>query len=221
VSRCSECSHVVRPVVAVDVDGCISEYHNSLRDHCVRYWNLSPHPCEFGSWNGIGNFEDWIGITNAQYREAKLAYRQGGYKRWSPVYEGLDSLVSMISHLKEQFLLEVWVTTQRPWLRLDNVDPDTRFWLDKHFPDYDHLLYHDQKYTELAGRVEADRVVAVVDDLPEMVAQAAGAFGSKVPLMIHRPHNSLAHPSVPRVENLEAFAERLHERTTKWWERNK
>ncbi|NIN99769.1 MAG: hypothetical protein GTO49_33345, partial [Anaerolineae bacterium] len=178
MSRCSECSARVRPIVAVDIDGTLAEYHKHLGDHICRYFGMEwkQHPI-YDPWDGEGNYEDYFGITQAQYREAKLAFRQGGFKRWAPVMPGVAALRHTLTGLKQTHDLEVWVTTTRPWNRLDSTDPDTRHWLDRHFPLYDHLLYDDNKYERLAEIVDRDRVVAVVDDLPEMWAQAARVFG--------------------------------------------
>lgn len=212
--QCSDCSQEVLPIVCVDVDGTISEYHYSLAEHCRRYFGI-PYELD-GSWDGRGNFEDFIGITQEQYREAKLAYRQGGFKRWSPVQEGVEDLLFKIRDIKMKRGLEVWITTTRPWNRLDSVDPDTQFWLNNHFPVWDHILYDENKYTRLASMIDPVRVVGVIDDLPPMVAQAAWHYDRKGVWMVDRDHNRSAHPSVPKC-TLEEFAWTLEERVEEWW----
>jgi len=69
---------------------------------------------------------------------------------------------------------EVWICTTRPYLRLDNIDPDTRHWLRRHGIQYDGVLFGENKYRELVKRVDRKRVVAVLDDLMAMVGQAQG-----------------------------------------------
>jgi hypothetical protein len=94
----------------------------------------------------------------------------------------------MMETLRNEQRLEVWITTTRPWLRMDNVDPDTRHWLNMHFPCYDHLLYGDDKYRMLADRVDPHRVVAIFEDLPEKYEEAVHYFGSAA-CLVERPHN--------------------------------
>lgn len=186
MNLCSNCSVPVKPIVAVDIDGTIAEYHNHLRLHVERYFGIQ---CPRGYWNGEGNYEDWLGISHDQYREAKLAFRQGGLKRWAPVMPDVEVLLEILSEWRQEGKVEVWITTTRPWNRLDSTDPDTRFWLDQHFRVYDHLLYDENKYEELGRIVQPMRVLAVVDDLPEKIAEAQQVFGSQVPMMVRRPHN--------------------------------
>lgn len=189
MTLCSSCQEVVRPVAAFDIDGTLAEYHDALRLHVERYWSLPPGQTGPNPWNGEGNYEDYLGVTQEQYREAKLAFRQGGFKRWSTPMEGLDKLRKTVTLLKKFCNLEVWITTTRPWNRLDSVDPDTRWWLDRHFPMYDHLLYDEHKYLRLAEIVDPERVVLVVEDLPEMHKEAKEVFSPSKAGIVIRPHN--------------------------------
>lgn len=204
---------MVKPIVAVDVDGTLSEYHLSLARHICQYFDLQTG---FEPWDGKGNYEDYFGITQTQYREAKLAYRQGGFKRWSPEQPGVRFLRDCLSSLRDCGLIEVWITTTRPWNRLDSVDPDTRFWLDRHFPVYDHLLYHDYKYPELATLVDPERVIGVIDDLPEMVMAAKQTFAGASVYMVHRHHNIGVHPALARL-SLEEFSLEIEKKVEEWW----
>jgi hypothetical protein len=159
--KCSNCSMPVKPVVAIDIDGTLGDYHDHFYELCVVYWGLERR---LGHWDGSGEFEDWIGINKEQYREAKLAYRQGGRKRWMPMYPGADVLTRNIRDLG----CELWLVTTRPWLRLDNIDPDTRWWLDHNQIEFDHLLYgNDEKYDRLLELIEHERIIAVLEDLPD------------------------------------------------------
>jgi len=183
VSLCSKCSAQVKPIVAVDLDGTLSEYHNSISAFACDYWDK---PLPFTPWNGMGNMEDYLGLTQDQYREAKLAYRQGGYKRTARWQPGAYEFMNMLRWVED---IEVWVTTTRPWNRLDSVDPDTRFWLDRHHVRYDHLLYDDHKYHRLAELVDPSRVIMVVEDLPEMIKEALQVFNKDAVVRMHRPYN--------------------------------
>jgi phosphoglycolate phosphatase-like HAD superfamily hydrolase len=179
---CSRCSEVVKPIVAIDIDGTLGDYHTHFLKFAENYL-ASYHRDNYG-YRGYGHFRDWFctrfDVDVTTFRQIKLAYRQGAQKRSMPVYDGAAALVRTL----RQDGTEVWLTTTRPYLRLDNVDPDTRFWLERKHIDFDGMLYDEDKYKVLAERVGLGRVVAVVDDLLEQCSAAAAVFGDDVP--IHR-----------------------------------
>ena len=182
---CSDCSALVRPVVALDIDGTLADYYEHFRSFAEMYW---ARPMRRG-WHGQGNWEEFLGMTQQEYRQAKLAYRQGGMKRNLPLYIGVPDFIRRLSHLD----LEIWVATTRPWQRLDNVDPDTQWWLSHtlNFQPYG-LLYGEDKYDQLCMAVDRERILMVVDDLQEnlLAASVAGINGWQVA----REHNT--HPNV-------------------------
>jgi hypothetical protein len=187
-----------KPVVALDIDGTLGDYHANFLEFADRYFHS-----RCGSWfdmrqqtnPGLPLWE-WMGISQRDYRDAKLAYRQGGWKRWMPAYDGAADLTRRIREAGA----EVWLCTTRPYLRLDNVDPDTREWLSRNGIQYDALLFdpaHEEdgtKYSELA-RQAVERVASIVDDLPEMIRAAEEAFYSSVnrkwlaPILREQPYN--------------------------------
>lgn len=177
---CSNCSHKVRPIVVSDIDGTLGEYH----DHFTGFaWMYHNYPQKLGSWNGEGEFEQWLGLTKAEYREAKLAYRQGGMKRLMPVYPYARDFALMAWRRAE-----LWLATTRPYMRHDSTDPDTRHWLERNNVHYEHLLYDDNKYEVLAGLVDPERVVLILEDLPEQYDKAEVFFPGRVAL-VPRAHN--------------------------------
>lgn len=179
--KCTTCNTRIRPVVSLDVDGTLGEYHYFFGKFAWRYWDKK----EMGApWRGDGEFEDYLGLTKAEYREAKMAYRQGGMKRIQPV----DPDAVRISHIAASLGAEVWITTTRPWKRLDNIDPDTQWWLDRAGIYYDHLLYDENKYHILRDRVTTERVAFVLEDLPDQYCHAKDLFGAAAHL-IERDHN--------------------------------
>jgi hypothetical protein len=93
---------------------------------------------------------------------------------------------------------EVWLATTRPYMRHDSTDPDTRHWLEKNGVFFDHLLYDEDKYHRLAELVDPDRVVMVLEDLPEMFDAAEEFFPGRA-VMYENNHNrcpaSVRHPS--------------------------
>lgn len=178
--RCSQCSQNVKPVVAVDIDGTLGDYHTHFTDFCIGYHEISMPVMPY---DGSGDFEDYLGLTRQQYREAKLAYRQGGQKRSMPEYGGAREFVASLRAAG----VEVWIATTRPWQRLDNIDPDTREWLRRHDIGIDGLLYGDDKYEQLCEHLDADRVVGVIDDLLE---QCELAINIGLPaVQVKREHN--------------------------------
>jgi hypothetical protein len=179
-----------KPIVALDIDGTLGDYHRNFIEFARRYFNdtesnwMADNP-------GLPLWQH-MGISHRDYRDAKLAYRQGGWKRWMPCYPGAAELTEQIRAAGA----EVWLCTTRPYLRLDNVDPDTREWLRRNKIQYDALLFdpaHEEdgsKYDELA-RQAGSRVASVVDDLPEMIETAERLRMPKtaLPIMRDQPYN--------------------------------
>lgn len=153
---CSNCRNPAKPVVALDIDGTLANYHrhflNFAQDWLGEYVSKS--------YTGKESLADHIGVDKRTYREIKLAYRQGGMKRSMPIFYGADS----IPYALRNNGAEVWLTTTRPYLRLDNIDPDTREWCRRKNIEFDGLIYDEAKYERLAEIVGTERIVAVLDD---------------------------------------------------------
>lgn len=157
------------PIVALDIDGTLGDYHG----HFLRFaeqWLYKPMPPSTEINPGLRLYE-FMGIEHSVYREVKLAYRQGGLKRMMPAYPGASGLTKAIQAAGAQ----VWICTTRPYLRLDNIDPDTREWLRRNDIRFNAVLFGDDKYQELSRQV-GHRVAAIVDDLPEMCDAAIDCF---------------------------------------------
>lgn len=154
-----------KPVVALDIDGTLGDYHRHFL-WFAEMWVGKPMPPADEINPGLPLWKH-MHISKKTYRDCKLAYRQGGLKRWMPIYEGAGDLTRKIRRAGA----EVWICTTRPYLRLDNIDPDTRECLNRNGIRYNAVLYGDNKYTELR-RQAGDRVAAVADDLPEMIQKA-------------------------------------------------
>jgi hypothetical protein len=179
----------VRPIVCVDIDGTLGDYHSHLISFALEYTQKNDgfkgpvygydgsHP--FGEW-----FCDMFDCDMTTFRQIKLAYRQGGMKRSMPIFDGAAQFVNnlRVTH-------EVWLTTTRPYLRLDNVDPDTRFWLERHGIGYDGMLYDEDKYPMMASMIDPERVVGVLDDLPEQIDAADNAFAPGVGILRRNRYN--------------------------------
>lgn len=222
--RCTECNKIVRPVVAIDIDGTLGDFHHHFLRFAVGYMDgkpaLDPPTSHYDGSRPMRQwFCDYYGTTEDVWRDIKLAYRQGGMKRTMPSY-GYGRMLTQACH---RVGAEVWITTTRPYLRLDNIDPDTRFWLDKNEVEYDGLIYDEHKYSHLLARVGAGRVVAVLEDLPEEFNEAARLFGRHVPILYRANHNRYFWPALDKVETLtqmvhdgESAWRKIHTRILMW-----
>jgi hypothetical protein len=190
--RCSSCSETIRPVVAIDIDGVLGDYHAHFLRFAVPYFGFDLEKLlemSLSRYDGSIPFslycEGHFGITLQEYRDCKLAYRQGGMKRSMPINEFAGALCRLVRQEAE-----LWVTTTRPYLSLDGVVPDTRFWLALHRIDYDGLLFDADKYMTLAERVDPERVTAIVDDYDKAYDAAAEIYGPGIPLLYENGYNA-------------------------------
>ena len=217
---CSSCRHEVKPVVAIDIDGTLGDHHGHFQEFTERYVDQPLGPPLWEVPGRASNdriaypydeeFSDWLGLPKGIYREAKLAYRQGGMKRLMPVHDGASELVDNLRSIGA----EVWLCTTRPYLRLDNIDPDTREWLRRNRIEYDGLIYGEDKYQRLSDIVGHERVVGVLDDLPEMF-DAAEAL-KLCPVQKVNGHRGGAFRS-PSVDTLWGAGRLLAERVRDWY----
>jgi hypothetical protein len=218
-----------KPVVAVDIDGTMADYHGHFLRFAEQYLGSPmPSPTDINPGMPLNRF---MTISKPLYREVKLAYRQGGLKRSMPVLAGSQELIRAIraprsrrvcigsehvevpggSYIEDITVpglgAEVWVCTTRPYLRLDNIDPDTREWLRRNDINYDALLFDsvggDNKYRELI-RQAGDRVACALEDLPE---QAVRANRAGVPYVFLRdqPYNQHFQVCNPGMESSGRF----------------
>lgn len=175
---------ILRPVVALDLDGTLFRWHEDFLEfaHIWLFGRREP------------GREDWFMVTQsdmarhmkvdkATYRAVKLAYRQSGLKRDLQPFQHAHTLV----HAVRATGAEVWVCTTRPYLRLDNIDPDTQELLRRNRMTVDGVIFGEHKYRDLVQLVGAERVVGVLDDLPEMVIQAREQNLNA--MLIKRDHN--------------------------------
>lgn len=160
---CTDCNRPVKPVVAWDIDGTMADYHGHLIRFIEDYYNLGFGEATVSAYQGGVDLATFLGLSKEQYRQAKLAYRQGGMKRTQPIMDGAADSVRLLRALG----CETWITTTRPYNRFDSTDPDTRHWLERHRIPYDHLLYDDDKYSVLLDIVGPGRIIGVVDDLAD------------------------------------------------------
>lgn len=177
--KCTECNRSLKPVVALDIDGTMGMYHAHFLYFASGYLNQQTKD------HYVGNqpFKEWFctnyNCTVDVWHDIKLAYRQGGMKRTMPAYNDAKTLAQSVRTAGA----ELWVTTTRPYIRHDNIDPDTREWLRRNHISYDYLIYDGQKYSKLAKLVGPERVCAVLDDLIDELDEAENHFGLDVPIL--------------------------------------
>lgn len=191
-----------KPVVALDIDGSLGDYHAHFLDFAAKFFGQDmPDPLSINQ----GELWEHMGVSEADYRTAKLAYRQGGFKRWMPAYDGAAELTKGLREAGA----EVWITTTRPYLRLDNIDPDTREWLRRNDIVYDAVLFGVDKYRELVRQVGRIRIAAVFDDLPKYLSQAFGE-GIGIIYLMDQPYNQHFQPRwASRVVTLDELHEKI------------
>lgn len=185
--KCSRCSEVVRPVVALDIDGTLARWHAMFGDF-AQAWvgrDIPPHY----DFDGSMEYRDWFcevfQVDLATFRAIKLAFRQGGFKRWMQPYPHADALARAVRAAGA----EVWITTTRPHDRFDRIDPDTREWLRRHCIEFDGILSSEHKMEELAERIDPARVCFVLDDLVETLERAERLFKPGVGVLRKTAHN--------------------------------
>lgn len=154
------------PIVALDIDGTLAEYYKHFHWFAELYTQRSL-PLEFHR-QYRGEFSEALSLDKELYRQIKLAYRQGGMKRSIPEKDGAGSLVRAIRAKG----VAVWICTTRPWNRLDNIDPDTNFWINRNLGRVDGVIYGEEKYQDLLDIVGSRPILGVVDDLPENTLKA-------------------------------------------------
>lgn len=171
-----------KPIVALDIDGSLGPYHANFLEFAER-WLGRKMPGAEEINPGLPLWKH-MHATKRTYREVKLAYRQSGAKRWMPVFPGASDLTRRIRRAGA----ELWICTTRPYLRLDNIDPDTREWLRRNKIQYDAVIYGDNKYEELVRQVGSERIVCILEDLPELVERAM-KVGIQNILLMDQPYN--------------------------------
>jgi hypothetical protein len=209
---CTKCQSVITPVVAIDIDGTIGNYHDHFLGFAEDYIGQVIMPDYTGSFA----FRDWFkkvtGESDDTWHDIKLAYRQGGQKRSMPMYSFADELCRRV----RRHGAELWVTTTRPYIRHDNIDPDTREWLRRNRIEYDYLIYDGDKYNKLCELVGKERVCAVLDDLAEELEAADAEFGDNVPIMRQTKFNLSINRHYDKAKDLKQATELILDRISAW-----
>lgn len=218
--KCTNCQAVIRPVVSVDIDGTLGDFHGHFLQFAAAYLQLHPNHWRDQPYRGRESFREWFCRTTRQdsntWHDIKLAYRQGAQKRSMPAYPGATTMMRMLRAAGA----EIWICTTRPYNRLDNIDPDTRFWLAHHGIPYDGMIFDERKYWQLAEIVNPLRVMACVDDLDEQLKEANRIFGPGAGIQHANGYNVLDRWTGGRDEDLVNIANRIIRRIEIWREEN-
>ena len=212
---CTNCSQNLGPIAILDIDGTLGDYHKHFLRFAAMYLGIDLMPPGRKMYTGSEGFREWFCATfdtdTRVFRDIKLAYRQGAQKRSMPVFKHSRLLVSELRRAGA----EIWLATTRPYMRLDAVDPDTRFWLKRHGIKYDHMLYDDHKYELLSHQIDRDRVALVLDDQHDDLAEAEVFFGSSVCVLYANSWNSAFLPDWPSVDS-EVVRPAMLEKVNEW-----
>lgn len=152
------------PIIALDIDGTLGVYHDHFRLF-AEGWVGRSLP---GGYDGGVPFHKHLGMSKATYRKVKLAYRKGGLKRSMPTYAGASEMTRIIRQRKGRIV----ICTTRPFLSLDEVEPDTIHFLKRQGIQYDYIISGENKYRDLVKLVDRDRILMVLEDQDDMLAQA-------------------------------------------------
>jgi hypothetical protein len=146
-------------VVGIDIDGTLGDYHSHfLRCAEMFLQREMPKPKEI---NPLLPLHRHMGVSKSRYREIKMAYRQGRWKRSMPVFYYARQMTIDIRRAGA----EVAICTTRPFNQLGEVDADTRWWLRHHGIQHDIVIWGPHKYRDLCKAYGGkDNVVAVIDD---------------------------------------------------------
>jgi hypothetical protein len=206
-----------RPVVALDIDGTLGDYHAHFLWFAER-WLGKPMPSATDINPGL-RLSEFMNIPHGVYKECKLAYRQGGLKRFMPAYP----LAAELTRNIREAGVQVWICTSRPYLRLDNIDPDTREWLRRNGIEYDAVVFEgvagETKYHDLVSQIPVRRIIAAVDDLPDMIRDAYRNGIERVYLR-DQPYNRYQGVPGMRVNILDQLWLRLARDIKEWKEDN-
>lgn len=198
----------VMPVAGVDIDGTIAKYHS----HFTAFAN---------EWTGraLGNptpyfgedpFHVYLGLSKRQYREVKLAYRRSGLKRSMPTVFGSEEFVR---RLRKN--CRVVFCTTRPYLSIDNIEPDTVEFLRRNGIKYDGLILGHLKYQALRDQYGEENILGVIDDDPAMVRSAIKSR-LHARLITRASNSNHCSNDVPRVTNFVEATNFFDERFNEW-----
>lgn len=179
----------MRPVAALDIDGTLLDYHRHFLRFAAGYFGHDPDDPGYLDYDARLPMYKHLRVGKASYRKCKLAYRRGQLKRSLPMLEPPYPNANELTHLLRRWGCDIWLCTTRPYLSHDEVDDATRHNLRRNGVVYQGLIWGEHKYRELVRTVGRERIIGVLDDMPDMCNQAH-SLGLPTALAI-RSHNEL------------------------------
>lgn len=176
-----------KPVIALDIDGTLVDYHRHFLRFAALYFAHDPDDPGYLDYDARMPLHKHLGVSKIRYRKCKLAYRRGEMKRSLPLLPAPYPQAGDLTHTLRRWGVDVWLCTTRPYLSHDEVDDATRHNLRRNGVAYQAIIWGEHKYRELVRDVGKARVVGVLDDLPEMCNQAS-ALGLRTAFAL-RDHN--------------------------------
>lgn len=176
----------MRPVVGLDIDGTLVDYHSHFIRFARAYFGNEAIDMEY---DARMPFHKHIGVSKEAYRKCKLAYRRGEMKRSLPLLPRPYPDANRLTHIVRRWGCDIWLCTTRPYLSNDEIDNATRHNLRRNGVLYQGVIWGEHKYRELVRTVGKQRIVGILDDLPEMCRQA-DSLGLRTAFAL-RPHNEL------------------------------
>jgi phosphoglycolate phosphatase-like HAD superfamily hydrolase len=205
----------VKPVVALDIDGTLVDYHSHFESFAAQYFGFAKSPkAVMGGYDARLPFHKYLGVSKTAYRKCKLAYRRGELKRSVPLLPRPLPQAPELTRVLRRWGVDVWLCTTRPYLSHSEVDDATRHNLRRHGIQYQGIIWGEHKYRELVRTVGGDRVAAVLDDLPEMCRQADG-LGLSTGFAL-RPHNVRQYATLGWPSGWPWLALENHDDTLAW-----
>jgi hypothetical protein len=202
----------VKPVIGLDLDGTLLDYY----PHFLRFASLYfGKPIDVHGYDARISLAKYLGVSKVSYRACKLAYRRGAMKRSLPALPPPFPQIDTLTHTLRRWSVDIWFCTTRPYLSHDEVDDHTRHNLRRNGALYQGIIWGEHKYRELVRTVGGNRVVAVLDDLPEQCRRAE-ALGLRTGFA-QRYHNERQYQAIAVGGQFGPWpALRTHEETTDW-----
>lgn len=202
----------MKPVVALDIDGTLVDYHSHFAAFARQYFGRRPAYEE--PYDARMPFYKYLGVSKSAYRKCKLAYRRGELKRSLPLLPAPFPQADDLTRQLRRWGVDIWLCTTRPYLSHSEVDDATRHNLRRNGVAYQGIIWGEHKYRELVRTVGGNRVVAVLDDLPDMCRQAE-ALGLPVAFAL-RQHNERQWATIEASNRARWGSVRTHEETVDW-----
>lgn len=206
----------VKPVVGLDIDGTLLAYHSHFLRFAAGYLGTwDPDDPEFLRYDARIPLHTYLRVSKATYRKCKLAYRRGELKRsLSPLPRPYPQAGALTRELR-RWGCEVWLCTTRPYLSYDAVDEATRHNLRRNGVQYNGLIWGEHKYRELVRTVGKQRIIGVLDDIPEMCQQSY-ELGLPTAFAL-REHNQYQWFALPTEQRDQWLPLREEEATYAWF----